>query len=547
VTPGGELLPQARAVFAVLAATPSPILTIDEDERIAYATVPAAELFGYTVEELVGRPARVVAPDLHRSWTPAETGDGHGEDGPESADLLERLRARLDLVQGDVILQRRDGTLFPAEIVLTPLETEEARFVAARFEDLTERRDQERRLLELGRAYLSLVEVYQAIVRAPDEETLLSETCRIAVEHAGYLGAWVAEMGEDGGVRRLAAAGDLDPFLSRLDATIHTTRSEAYGPTARALREGRAVFSSEVRDDAATLELRRQAYEHGIRASATLPLRRDGRTVAVLVLYTARADLFDGEMRTLAEAVSKNVSLALERFAAADRLRAVAAKRRELSRRLVAAQEDERARIAADVHDDSVQSLAAVDLRLGLLLREVSGVAPELVPGVERAQATVSDVARGLRDLLFALEAADTDRPLADLLRDAADHVFEGTGVECTVSVDTSGYDGSSALSGTDRGQALRIVKEALFNARKHAQASQVRIEVALRGDGVEVVVADDGVGFDVDSVPTRPGHRGLANMRDRAEVSGGWCRVQQEEHGTTVRFWMPYAGDESV
>jgi signal transduction histidine kinase len=59
--------------------------------------------------------------------------------------------------------------------------------------------------------------------------------------------------------------------------------------------------------------------------------------------------------------------------------------------------------------------------------------------------------------------------------------------------------------------------------------------------------VADDGVGFDVDSVPTRPGHRGLANMRDRAEVSGGWCRVQQEEHGTTVRFWMPYAGDESV
>lgn len=506
--------PKTDAVYMVLTSAPSPVVAADEQGTIAFVNGRAEELFGYPAEELLGQPLAVLLPG--------------------------------GLVAGDQHTGcRRDLSEFPADVSLTPLDTEDGPLVAVAVRDITARRDREARVLDLSRAYESLVEVYQAIVRAPDEASLLSEACRIAVEHAGYLGAWVAKVGDDGVVRRVVSAGDIDAFLGRLQLTLDPALPEGRGPSARALREGRPVFSSEFRHDPTTAALQQVAREFGIRSSATLPLRRDGRTVAVLALYASRKDSFDAQLRVLVEAVSENVSLALERFAVTDRLRAVAAERRDLSRRLVVAQEEERERIAANVHDDSVQSLAAVDLRLGMLLRQVTETAPDLAPAVQQVQEIAATVTAGLRDLLFDLETVDMTEALPRILREAADHVFEDSDVRSTISADTTGWDGRSTLSQSDRGQALRIVKEALFNIRKHAKARNVLVKLVPDARGVEVAVTDDGVGFDAESISPRPGHRGLANMRDRAAVSGGWARVESDSGGTTVRFWMPY--DESA
>ncbi|WP_309650251.1 ATP-binding protein [Nocardioides sp.] len=90
--------------------------------------------------------------------------------------------------------------------------------------------------------------------------------------------------------------------------------------------------------------------------------------------------------------------------------------------------------------------------------------------------------------------------------------------------------------------QALRIAKEALTNVRKHAGASTVEAVVRAVSGGVEVEVADDGVGVGEghDEVTAAPGHRGFATMRDRAELVGGWCRLERRPQGTRVRFWVP-------
>jgi signal transduction histidine kinase len=86
-----------------------------------------------------------------------------------------------------------------------------------------------------------------------------------------------------------------------------------------------------------------------------------------------------------------------------------------------------------------------------------------------------------------------------------------------------------------------RIAQEALVNVRKHAHASRVRVRLSLAEGGYLTEVADDGVGIEPGREAQLSGNLGLALMRDRAEVVGGWFRIDSEPgQGTTVSFWVP-------
>jgi signal transduction histidine kinase len=224
-----------------------------------------------------------------------------------------------------------------------------------------------------------------------------------------------------------------------------------------------------------------------------------------------------------------------ERIAAERAVQLLADQRQVLLDHLVQAQEDERARIAADVHDDSVQALAAVDLRLSLLHDELGRSQPDLLGHLDTVHDTVRGATDRLRHLLFDLESPARQGELTDALAEAAAYVLEDA-VRWSVE-----GDGGRELPEATRVTAYRIAKEAIVNARKHAEAHHVVIEVHDRDGGVEVSVADDGRGFDVGLADDRPGHLGLPGMRDRAAVAGGSVDVASRPgSGTTVRLWLP-------
>ena len=227
-----------------------------------------------------------------------------------------------------------------------------------------------------------------------------------------------------------------------------------------------------------------------------------------------------------------------ERRDAERALHRLAEQRQTLLNRLVQAQEDERARIAEDVHDDSVQALAAVELRLGLLRRELDRAAPELIDRVDVLSDTISEATGRLRHLLFDLESPALETDLWGALRQAAGYVFEDGEVEWTMTGDPR-----VVLPKAPRVTAYRIAKEAMVNVRKHARARLVTIDVREHDGGVMVTVSDDGVGMESSStgLRDRPGHHGLANMSDRAEVAGGQLLLQGRPGlGTQVRLWLP-------
>jgi signal transduction histidine kinase len=209
--------------------------------------------------------------------------------------------------------------------------------------------------------------------------------------------------------------------------------------------------------------------------------------------------------------------------------------RRRLLDHVVRATEEERRRIANDVHDDPVQKMIAVKMRLELLRK----THPEL-EDVHHALEVVRNSIASLRHLLFDLRPPILDEQgLAPALRTFLENA------EATFRWQVE--DGlTKEPSSQSRVILYRIAQEALTNARKHSQADRVRVVLGERDGGIEMEISDDGVGFmPQDAIVAAPGHMGLAAMRERAEMSGGWCELRSlPDAGTTLTVWLP-AGED--
>ena len=145
-----------------------------------------------------------------------------------------------------------------------------------------------------------------------------------------------------------------------------------------------------------------------------------------------------------------------------------------------------------------------------------------------------------LRYLLFDLDSPSQREDLPTALREAAAFVL-GESVRWEVRAP----EAEVRLPETSRVLAYRIAKEAMVNVRKHAEAQSVVITVAEEGGGVCVTVQDDGRGLPPEGIVERPGHRGVADMHDRAAIGGGWVRIEPgPERGTVVRVWLPASAD---
>ena len=204
---------------------------------------------------------------------------------------------------------------------------------------------------------------------------------------------------------------------------------------------------------------------------------------------------------------------------------------------LVAVEEETRRRVAADIHDDTAQAVAAAALRIDTLVSELTDPAAREV-GANARQALI-EANRRLRRLLFELRPPALDE--AGL--SAALELYLGDGF---------GHDGftwridnrlESEPGPETRAILYRVALEALTNVRKHAAAGSVDVLLERRGVGVAVRVRDDGRGFDLPApdADAEPGHIGIISMRERAEAAGGrFALMSRPGEGTIVDFWMP-------
>ncbi len=211
--------------------------------------------------------------------------------------------------------------------------------------------------------------------------------------------------------------------------------------------------------------------------------------------------------------------------------------RQRLRAALVRAEEQERHRLAADLHDDTIQKMAAVAMRLDLLVRRH----PELRDEAElpTLMQTVQGSIESLRHLTFELRPPTLDREGLVAALHAHVRGLAGSGSAPAYSMQSR----LAAEPGPETGIVIyRIAREALTNAHRHARASRVEARLEERDGGYLVRVADDGGGFEhLPQGESPEGHLGLTAMRERAETAGGWLRVAGGPgEGTLVEFWIP-------
>jgi two-component system, NarL family, sensor histidine kinase UhpB len=208
------------------------------------------------------------------------------------------------------------------------------------------------------------------------------------------------------------------------------------------------------------------------------------------------------------------------------------AERRRAGSAALQAQEEERARVARDLHDEVNQSLTGLLLRLEAV-REAAP--PELEPELAGIKALANQAMRELLSLARQLRpAALDDLGLAAAVAGQVEQLGHGD-----VEVEFSAEGDLSDLGDDAQLVVYRVAQEALSNAARHSGAGRVTVELRPREHGgVELRVSDDGRGFAFDE---SEGGLGIAGMRERALLIGGELTIESRPgHGTTVGLSAP-------
>jgi len=212
--------------------------------------------------------------------------------------------------------------------------------------------------------------------------------------------------------------------------------------------------------------------------------------------------------------------------------------RRDLLRHIVQAQEDERARISRELHDETAQVLSAFSLELAALSNKLDDERSDLVPRLAHLQNLSKDMSQGIYRLVHDLRPAQLD----DLgLVPAIQNLIgrECCRMELDVSLDVEGT--SQRVDPLIETVLFRVTQAALMNVSRHAQTQQAEVRICFEENGIALNIVDKGSGFDVKGPFSPPAGWGLAGMRERVEaVNGKFILESAIGRGTSIEVIVP-------
>ncbi|MEN4827100.1 transporter substrate-binding domain-containing protein [Pseudomonas sp. P39-UII1] len=450
------------------------ILWVNWDSHVRYANHAVGRMLGYAEAALLERPLIDFEPNLTMDrWLQLWKGARAGEAGAR---------------QFETQCLRADGSLLPVELSLSFLRFRDAEYLVVYLADVTERhralaalRESEARLKGIAGNVPGLVfRLEPAPAEGDPEFPYISEGSEALV---GYTPAQIQH--PQMGLRNLVHPDDRADYHQVQDLAIARDRDWSW--------QGRI--------------LTRAGEQRWADIKASTRRLANGRVV------------WDGIVWDITQ--SKRAELALAK--SQEQLR-------ELSAHLESVREEEKARIAREVHDELGQMLTVLKLEVSMCELAFAELDPALNERLASMKRLIAQLFQLVRDVATALRPPILDAGIASAVEWQARRFEARTQIPCLVLVP----DNLPALSDAKATGLFRILQEALTNVMRHAQAHSVEIELVREGEKLRMTVSDDGSGFCLDRA--RPTSFGLVGVRERVLMLGGSMALHSEPgEGTSL------------
>ena len=327
----------------------------------------------------------------------------------------------------------------------------------------------------------------------------------------------------DGGRLRVAAAEGESAFgVAGMDLAVDGSKA------GRVLERGRSERVDSVLDDP---EVDQQATRRlGVHSALYVPLLVRGEAIGVVIAHDKRSGsspAFGEDDLRLAESLAARAAIAVHHSELVSR---------DVVRRVVEAQELERARLARELHDETGQALTSI--LLGLKPLERLARTDEERASVASVRELVVTTLQDVRRLAVELRPTALD----DFgLEAAVERLTHGFREQSGLRVELETQLGDERLPPEAETALYRVIQEAFTNIAKHSGATRVSVLLQRQGGAARAVVEDDGEGFD--PANTRDDALGLAGMRERVALAGGRLRIESSSGaGTTLVAEVPVA-----
>jgi len=290
------------------------------------------------------------------------------------------------------------------------------------------------------------------------------------------------------------------------------------------------------------------AHTEGLKAFISVPLQAKDKVLGVINIASDTPRRFSKNDVHLLHSIGDQLGVAIEQARLYERLRKAIERYRRLARQTLVAQEEERRRIARELHDETSQTLSGLALQLQALVDmvEMSGSQDtEFIAKLKKIQSLAvqvhSEVSRLIADLRPAL--LDT-LGLLPAIRQYAEDRLRPLGIN--VSVEPERVD--QRLTPEIEAGLFRVAQGAIGNIAQHSKAKNASIILEYQGDELFMRITDDGGGFDVSKITNieKSGRgRGVFSAKERVGLLGGTCLIEsQPGQGTNVRVRIPISQD---
>jgi PAS domain S-box-containing protein len=481
---GTKLLQSEERWTATLGSIGDAVIATDSEARVTFLNPVAATLTGWTLEEAHNRPIQHVFRIVNEE-------NGLGADDEVQRVLAER---QVLAVTNHVALIARDGREIPVEHSAAPILAGGGSVIGVVlvFRDVTERRKQREATAEKA----ALLELTQDSVFVIDLDGTVRFWSRGAEVMLGY--------------SKSQAAGRISHDLLRTEFP-------------RPLNE-------------ITAELMRVGHWEG----DLIKTAQDGRRIVVASRWALQWGKRDQLPRVLV--VSSDITA---RKRGEELLLLQKEQLRALAERLQQVREEDRKRVARDLHDRIGQILTAIKMDMTWMTRHLPAAQSEVLARLAESIQLINDGVKSVRTICSGLRPGVLDDlGLAAAIEWQASEFASRNGVPCQVSVPPIDLH----LDGDRATAAFRIFQECLTNVIRHAEAKSVRVSLCQENEKIVLVVQDDGIGFCESDLLNSLGSLGLLGMRERAQFCGGDVQISSSPGaGTTVTVCVPVdnPGDE--